>query len=119
MSADTIQNLHSEERQYAEWACYISNITRSGAVKLKIPFGALDQLPKTGYTPPPWPKTHKSPKKGDLRETSQSPPEGDEVPAASTEARDTTIIPPATKRPTPEQGKTPPNTINRGKDFDH
>ena len=54
-----ILSMKSYDMQYAEWACYGSNMT-DHAVKLEIPFDAIEKMPKA-KTPP----THKGPDKSE------------------------------------------------------
>ena len=58
-SAEEIRSLKSHARSHAEWMFYVSNVT-DHAVKVSVPFGALDTLPEVPdnviITPPPPPK---------------------------------------------------------------
>ena len=42
--ADFILSMKKYDREYAEWACYVDNLT-SQAIRLIVPFGAIERLP--------------------------------------------------------------------------
>lgn len=42
---DFIMSMKKKDYHYAEWACYVDNMTQS-AMKLTVPFGAIEKLPQ-------------------------------------------------------------------------
>jgi hypothetical protein len=41
-----IMGMKSHDRSHAEWAAYVANMTDRGAVRVRMPFGAVEAMPK-------------------------------------------------------------------------
>ncbi len=65
--ADFILSMKKKDFEYAEWACYVDNLTPQ-AIRLTVPFGAIEKLPmgpprpRRAATPPPPPPQPDPPK---------------------------------------------------------
>ncbi|TMJ03432.1 MAG: hypothetical protein E6G97_09855 [Alphaproteobacteria bacterium] len=56
-SPDFIRSMKARERESADWACYVQNVTPH-AIRVTVPYGILENLPKKQNQPPSIPESY-------------------------------------------------------------